>query len=344
MRGALRVTARTSAVKGSTASVMSGEWKACEVCSLRQVTEAAFSRASRVSMACSPPETTVRAVELTAAIDSPSPSHAAVSSSGRNTDSMAPSGIDCASRPRAATRRTASGRENTPATVAATNSPTLCPAMARGVTPQNAQSRARAYSTQKRPAWANSVRVSRSEPSGANTRARGSWPRCSVNSSAQRSNSAANTGSWSYSSRPMPTYWAPWPGNSKATGARSPATGPDPMERSAATRSFAPFPTATARWPKGCLRHASVYAASSRSVSGWRSRCSARRRALSVSACGVFPDRASSRTGRPGPEGAAGSGASSRTTCTLVPPMPKELTPARRGASARGHGRRSVLT
>jgi hypothetical protein len=45
-------------------------------------------------------------------------------------------------------------------------------------------------------------------------------------------------------------------------------------------------------------------------------------------------------------EAAAGSGlgASSTITCTLVPPMPNELTPARRGWSPRGHGRSSVFT
>ena len=38
------------------------------------------------------------------------------------------------------------------------------------------------------------------------------------------------------------------------------------------------------------------------------------------------------------PRGGVG-GASSSTTCALVPPMPKELTPARRGAAARGQAR-----
>jgi hypothetical protein len=37
-------------------------------------------------------------------------------------------------------------------------------------------------------------------------------------------------------------------------------------------------------------------------------------------------------------------GASSSTMWAFVPPRPKELTPARRGGSVRGHGRSSVLT
>src|SRR5690606_20194404 len=35
---------------------------------------------------------------------------------------------------------------------------------------------------------------------------------------------------------------------------------------------------------------------------------------------------------------------SSRTTCALVPPIPNELTPARRGAGPAGQGRSAVLT
>ncbi len=47
--------------------------------------------------------------------------------------------------------------------------------------------------------------------------------------------------------------------------------------------------------------------------------------------------------GREGPEGAL-SGASSTTTWALVPPMPKELTPARRGSAPRGQSRSRSLT
>ena len=48
-------------------------------------------------------------------------------------------------------------------------------------------------------------------------------------------------------------------------------------------------------------------------------------------AAGVRAASSSTCQGRDGPEGAAG-GASSSTACTLVPPMPNALTPARRGS------------
>src|SRR5690606_10682399 len=38
------------------------------------------------------------------------------------------------------------------------------------------------------------------------------------------------------------------------------------------------------------------------------------------------------------------SGASSKMAWALVPPIPNELTPARRGWSVRGHGRGALLT
>ena len=65
--GGRRATQRTSSVKGATAASMSGEWKACEVCSRRQPTPSSSSRCSRASTASGVPETTVSAVELTAA-------------------------------------------------------------------------------------------------------------------------------------------------------------------------------------------------------------------------------------------------------------------------------------
>src|SRR4030095_8146371 len=47
--------------------------------------------------------------------------------------------------------------------------------------------------------------------------------------------------------------------------------------------------------------------------------------------------------GRDGPDGST-AGASSRTTCALVPPTPNELTPARRGTPSRSHTRCMWLT
>jgi hypothetical protein len=56
-------------------------------------------------------------------------------------------------------------------------------------------------------------------------------------------------------------------------------------------------------------------------------------RADSVSSCGPLAGSEGSR-----------SGASSTITCALVPPTPKLLTPARRGAASRGQGRSRLLT
>ena len=61
------------------------------------------------------------------------------------------------------------------------------------------------------------------------------------------------------------------------------------------------------------------------------------------SARAVLADRTISWAGRDGPDGSRG-GASSSTTCALVPPTPNELTPARRGVGPAGHSLDTVLT
>ena len=60
--------------------------------------------------------------------------------------------------------------------------------------------------------------------------------------------------------------------------------------------------------------------------------------AESSSSCG---EREASGTEAAGTEAA---GACSRTTWALVPPMPKELTPAQRGRPFDGQGARAALT
>ena len=68
-----------------------------------------------------------------------------------------------------------------------------------------------------------------------------------------------------------------------------------------------------------------------------------RREVMASNAEGVFAESSSNCTDREGPDAARG-GASSTITCTLVPPMPSELMPARRGVSRRGQGDNRVLT
>ena len=55
-------------------------------------------------------------------------------------------------------------------------------------------------------------------------------------------------------------------------------------------------------------------------------------------------DNGSSCHSRTGAVVSIGSGASSNTACAFVPPMPKLLTPARRGVPLCAHGRSSVFT
>jgi len=75
----------------------------------------------------------------------------------------------------------------------------------------------------------------------------------------------------------------------------------------------------------------------------WRSRCSASRAQLSSSAASLRAETQSSCTARDS-EPAATAGASSTITWAFVPPMPNELTPARRGSASVIQGRSSVLT
>ncbi len=64
-----------------------------------------------------------------------------------------------------------------------------------------------------------------------------------------------------------------------------------------------------------------------------------------MSASSATEASAESKMAYGGAERVAGrGGASSSTTCALVPPMPKELTPARRLPSIAGNGRSSPLT
>ena len=70
---------------------------------------------------------------------------------------MEPRGRFCIKRPRRAMRPRASWGSHTPARVAATNSPMLCPAMVAGSTPRLCQKRASAYSITKIEGWVKKV-------------------------------------------------------------------------------------------------------------------------------------------------------------------------------------------
>ena len=81
-------------------------------------------------------------------------SSGSTSATGAGTAAIPPGAVtDCISRARAATSVTASSRSNRPATAAATTSPMLCPISTLGLTPQDSQSWASAYSRVNRAGW-----------------------------------------------------------------------------------------------------------------------------------------------------------------------------------------------
>ncbi len=133
--GSLSVTEPTRSRKASKMGSIMREWKACEVRTGRVLIPWRASIAFKSAMSWSGPETTHRPGPLTAARSTSSGSIGSSSSSGSITASMEPAGIACISAPRSATRRKASYGSITPARLAATYSPTLCPAMAAGSTP-----------------------------------------------------------------------------------------------------------------------------------------------------------------------------------------------------------------
>jgi len=193
--GGLRGTARTSPAKVSATGSIMAEWKACEVRSSRHTAPASSSRARSRSTASAGPETVHASGAFTAASDSSPPSSGSTPASPSGTASIAPPGSRCISRPRAATSPSASSSEKTPASVAATYSPTLCPSSASGRTPHPIHSFASAYSTTNSAGCASSVR--RISSAAAPARASGGWstsrrsrPRCGRSSSAQRSTSS----------------------------------------------------------------------------------------------------------------------------------------------------------
>ncbi len=250
-------------------------------------------------------------------------------------------------RARARTSLAASSRESAPATVAATISPSECPATRSGTTPSERQSSDRAYSNAKSVVWAQSVRssASASSPHITDRSGRGS---SRSKRSATRSSASRKTVHRAARKRPIPRRCDPCPGKRSATrGRASPARPvatdpPAPRPANASSRrAISPEerPTTASRSGKCTRWTAAVRHASRSSRSEHPARCFANRPACARSAAGPFPER----TRTTGPScgiSAAGvsRGASSRTTWAFVPLIPKELTPARRTLTPRGHG------
>ena len=203
--------------------------------------------------------------------------------------------------------------------------------------------------------------ASTSSPGAGNSHWRRSQPVSACSSSQQRSTSCRNTPPSRYRSRPMLACCTPPPGKRKTTpggcGGTSVAWPGGAAAEAARCRpsTAMPMPSATTarRWPKARRPCCRVWATSSsdRPLPAC-CRWAARRRADSSSARGLRADsgstcqpRAASACVREGAAEVAGAAAAScSTTWTLVPPMPKALTPARRGVAAWGQGLATVLT
>ncbi len=258
----------------SVISAISGEWKAWETGSSLTLTPRAVSCATTSSSEARPPETTQSCGVLSAPNERSAygATSSATSSAGAATATMDPGArTDCIRAPRAATRRTASSSENSPATAAAATSPTEWPTSTSGRIPQLSQSLARAYSREKSAGWVNRV-WSRSpgSPSSPNMSALTERPRCAAKSRSQASRCSRKTGWRAYSGAPMPVYCAPWPVNSSATLRSGSAVGS--WSRSASSSSRSPT-TPAIRWPKWARPSVLVRQTSSRPRSGWSSRC-----------------------------------------------------------------------
>lgn len=146
--GRWKVTDSATSRNPSSIGSSSGEWKAWLTFNRVAVRP---SRAASADTASSSPESTTDSGPLTAATATLAPGSSSsrfITSVGdaRTANMAPPSGSPAIRRPRAATSRTASARENTPAMCAAASSPMEWPTRKSGRTPQSARRVCRATS------------------------------------------------------------------------------------------------------------------------------------------------------------------------------------------------------
>ena len=149
--GAAYVIVLATAANSSRIGSITGEWNAFDVCSSLCLTPSRSNCCSTFATAAFLPEITTLPGPFTAAMAT-SPAYGATAAATRfsvaNTATITPSrGTLSISRARAAMSFRPSSRLKTPATHAATNSPTLWPMSAVGSTPHDIHSCAREYST-----------------------------------------------------------------------------------------------------------------------------------------------------------------------------------------------------
>src|SRR6202451_4256018 len=166
---------------------------------------------------------------------------------------------------------------------------------------------------------------------------RKSIPICPFNNSQHSATASRNPGSLPHNPAPHFSYCSPIPGNRNTTG-RSRLSWYDVhtflasvvSKASAAPRTpLAPEQTTTLRWLNALRPTCSVKAASARFIAGSLLNASASSSVAFSNAVSVLADSISNCDGRL--LLVASSSHSSRITYALVPPKPKELTPARRG-------------
>src|SRR5580704_3953724 len=146
----------------------------------------------------------------------------------------------------------------------------------------------------------------------------------------------------------MLTYCDPCPGNRNATG--QPARETTEAAKDLTCRSFSVAAasalisaTTKERWLKDARPTWRVCATSGRLTESFATKYAPRLSAAASRAVAVFADNNINCQGRH-VEMESSDGASSRMTCALVPPMPNELTPARRGPFSLFHSASFVFT
>ena len=235
-----------------------------------------------------------------------------------------------------------------------------------GSTPNEASSRNRATSKANSAGWVIPVWSSSSAwglPGSASTASRTGWSSSGSSAAHTSSKASANTGKRRGELPAHPEALAALPGEQQRRPSRrrpgrrprSAAGSPAASAARPASSSSRPAPRTTARSSRTVRPVASAAPTAASGTSGLSRAQSRRRAAWAASACAPRADTgqadgtggASARLGRRGlgrrGGGAAGSGSPcSRITWALVPLMPNEDTPARRGRPGSGHARASA--
>src|SRR5271157_1187142 len=332
----------------------------------RTRTPSASARAINCSTAFTSPDTTTAATPLTAPILSRSPNSAINSTAWacpQPSDTIAPAPANPTNNPlRNATTAAPSDSDNAPATVAAAISPCECPITASGTTPTDRHNEANDTITAHNTGCTTSTRSSPGAPPTPRTTSASDQSTNRPNASPHSRICSANTGEASNNCAPIPTHCEPCPGNTITvcpTDWARPTTTPTPAHPSAnpdnpANNWARSTPITTARC-SNTDRPANDTPTSTRPNPSSARTWATNRPACAANASPDLPNTTHGTTGNPTPEPpkpstlsaalSATGGACSKITCALVPLIPNDDTPARRGpppTGSTGQGRDSV--